>query len=81
MRDTTVRPEHGSNHANNHITRKNLISSLLIGVGLGIFAGAPLGWFAHKIYGQQRAAQVLLCRQQNYGLAEPQLQSRCGSVY
>ncbi|MCL1466570.1 MULTISPECIES: hypothetical protein [Argonema] len=77
MQDTTVRPERSAKR----ITRKNLVSSLLIGLGLGILAGAPLGWFTHRIYAQQRAAQVLLCRQQSFGVSEAELQSRCGSVY
>jgi hypothetical protein len=63
------------------ITRKNLFSSLLIGLMLGIVAGTPIGWFTHRIYAQQRTAQVLLCRQQNFGLTEADLQTRCGKSY
>lgn len=77
MQDTSVRHE----HYENRITRKNLVSSLLTGLIIGTIAGTPLGWFAHKVYAKQRAAQVLLCRQQNFGLAEAQLQSRCGNLY
>jgi Mg/Co/Ni transporter MgtE len=77
MRETTVRPE----HRENRITRKNLISSLLIGLVLGTIAGIPVGWFTHRVFAQQRAAQVLLCRQQNFGLPEADLQARCGEVY
>ena len=77
MQDTSVRTEHHQSR----ISRKNLISSLLTGLIIGIFAGAPVGWFSHKVYAQQRAAQVLLCRQQNFGLPEVQLQSRCGNLY
>lgn len=44
-------------------------------------AGAPIGWVVHQVYARQRAAQVLLCRQQNYGLTEPDLQARCGALY
>jgi len=65
----------------NRITRKNLVSSLLIGIMLGVIGGTPIGWFAHRIFAQQRAAQVLLCRQQNFGLPEADLQARCGEVY
>lgn len=77
MRDTAVRSE----RSEKRITRKNLVSSLLIGFGIGILAGGPLGWFSHRIYAQQRTAQVLLCRQQSFGVSEAELQSRCGSVY
>ncbi len=65
----------------NRIKRKDLLSSLMIGVLLGIFAGAPIGWFVHRVYAKQRAAQVLLCRQQNFGLPETELQGRCGNLY
>lgn len=68
-------------HPENRITRKNLISSLLIGVVLGTIAGFPIGWVSHRAYAQQRAAQVLLCRQQNFGLTEAQLEGRCGSLF
>lgn len=77
MHDTTVRED----HRRSQITRKNLLNSLLIGVLLGTIAGIPLGWFAHRIYFQQRTAQVLLCRQQNFGLPEVTLQARCGNLY
>lgn len=77
MQETSVRTEHHENR----ITRKNLISSLLTGLIIGTIAGSPIGWFAHKFYAQQRAAQVLLCRQQNFGLQEAELQSRCGNLY
>jgi hypothetical protein len=53
----------------------------MVGFVLGTFAGIPLGWFVHGIFAQQRAAQVLLCRQKNFGIAEADLQARCGSVY
>ncbi|MBW4421760.1 MAG: hypothetical protein KME13_21495 [Myxacorys californica WJT36-NPBG1] len=68
-------------HSERKITRKNLLSSLLIGFVLGMVAGAPIGWFVHRLYAQQRTAQVLLCRQQNFGLAEADLQARCGTPY
>jgi hypothetical protein len=77
MRETPVTPE----RRENRITRKNLISSLGIGLAIGILIGAPLGWFTHRVFAQQRAAQVLLCRQQNFGLPEADLQARCGEVY
>ncbi|HEY9876881.1 MAG TPA: hypothetical protein V6D29_00435 [Leptolyngbyaceae cyanobacterium] len=64
------------------IHRRDLLNSLLIGVGLGtLLLGLPLGWFAHRLYAQQRTAQVLLCRQQNFGLQEADLQARCGQPY
>ncbi|MCU0549699.1 MAG: hypothetical protein MUC48_10160 [Leptolyngbya sp. Prado105] len=77
MRDSTVTHE----HPERRLTRKNLVNSLLIGMFLGVLFGAPIGWFVHQVYARQRAAQVLLCRQQNYGLAEADLQARCGSLY
>ncbi|MDX2212325.1 MAG: hypothetical protein SFY66_03455 [Oculatellaceae cyanobacterium bins.114] len=40
-----------------------------------------MGWFTHRVFAQQRAAQVLLCRQQHYGQAEASLQDICGTVY
>lgn len=79
-RETPIAPEH-RDHRGNPITRKNLFTSLVIGFAIGVVAGTPIGWFTHRVYAQQRAARVLLCRQQNFGLPEAQLQSRCGSVY
>lgn len=76
MQETTAKE-----HRENRITRKNLLSSLLIGFVLGTIAGIPVGWFTHRVFAQQRAAQVLLCRQQNFGLPEADLQARCGNVY
>lgn len=70
-----------SERRENRITRRNLFTSLLIGVVLGVFAGIPIGWLSHRVYAQQRTAQVLLCRQQNFGLAEADLQARCGTPY
>jgi hypothetical protein len=63
------------------ISRKNLFQSLMIGFGLGVIGGLPLGWFAHRIYFQQRSAQVLLCRQQHLGVTEAELKATCGSLY
>lgn len=67
------------------ITRKNLVSSLTIGLALGsligLVMGVPLGWIGHRVIYQQRTAQVLLCRQQNFGLAEADLRAKCGAVY
>lgn len=70
-----------SKPANTTLTRKRLIYSLVTGLIIGGIAGAPLGWFAHSIYSQQRAAQVLLCRQKHFGQPEADLQALCGSVY
>jgi hypothetical protein len=53
----------------------------LIGIAIGIVIGAPIGWLTHQIFARQRAAQVLLCRQQNFGLTEAQLEARCGNLY
>jgi hypothetical protein len=81
MRETpVVSPE--SHQERERIRRRDLFNSLLIGVALGtVLLGAPLGWFAHRFYAQQRTAQVLLCRQQNFGLRESDLQARCGQPY
>lgn len=78
MHETTTAPER---HHDSHITRKNLFNSMLIGIFLGVLGGIPIGWFIHQVYAKQHAAQVLLCRQQNFGLSEPELQSRCGAPY
>ena len=77
MQETPV----ASQYSERRITRRNLLSSLLIGLALGVVAGTPIGWFAHRIYAQQHTAQVLLCRQQSFGLAEADLQARCGTPY
>ena len=65
----------------NRIRRKDLVSSLTIGILLGIIGGIPIGWFAHRVYFQQRTAQVLLCRQNHIGQPEVELKALCGSVY
>lgn len=62
------------------IRRRDLVRSLVIGVAIGMVAGAPIGWFTHQVVARQRTAQVLLCRQQNFGLTEIQLQARCGNL-
>lgn len=77
MHETSVAPEHRAHR----IPRRAITSSLLIGGILGLAAGLPLGWFAHRLYYQQHAAQVLLCRQQHYGQPEIQLQNLCGSLF
>ncbi len=50
-------------------------------MAIGIVIGTPIGWLTHRVFARQRAAQVLLCRQQNFGLSETQLQARCGDLY
>ena len=79
MRETRVVPESQAHREGMHF--KRLLRSFAVGLIVGIVAGAPLGWFAHRFYAQQRAAQVLLCRQQNFGLRETELQARCGNLY
>jgi len=81
--DRATRTEHDPITRAEHerITRKNLVSSLATGLVIGVIAGAPLGWFGHRIYYQQRAGQVLLCRQQHPGQLEPELKALCGSLY
>ena len=81
MRDTSLAPS-ASRQERNRIHRRDLLNSLLIGVVLGtLVLGIPLGWVAHRLYAQQRTAQVLLCRQQNFGASEIDLQARCGQPY
>ena len=65
----------------NRIRRKDLVRSLTIGILLGVVGGLPIGWFAHRVYFQQRTAQVLLCRQNHLGQPEVELKNLCGSVY
>ncbi len=79
MHETTTAPER--HHHDSNITRKNLFNSMLIGIFLGVLGGIPIGWFTHQVYARQHAAQVLLCRQQNFGLTESEMQSRCGALY
>ena len=73
--------DHITQAEHERITRKNLVSSLATGLVIGLIAGAPLGWFAHRIYYQQRAGQVLLCRQNHIGQPEAELKALCGDVY
>jgi hypothetical protein len=61
--------------------RRNPLPLLITGLLIGLIAGAPLGWFSHRIYYRYRSAQVLLCRQQHYGQPEAELQALCGSLY
>ena len=65
----------------NTITRKNLVSSLIIGLIIGLLAGLPLGWIAHRFYAERQLADVLICREKNRDLPEVQLQSLCGSRF
>ena len=78
---TRTEADHISRAEHERITRKNLVSSLVTGLIIGIVVGSPLGWFAHQIYYQQRAGQVLLCRQKHIGQPEAELKSLCGSAY
>ncbi|GAC1465354.1 MAG: hypothetical protein NVS2B14_19230 [Chamaesiphon sp.] len=78
MTRTHVTPESSERKG---LGRKDLVSSLVIGLVLGIFGGMPLGWFAHKVYYQQHSGQVLLCRQKHIGQPEYELQSLCGSAF
>lgn len=79
---TPIEDDHISRAEHQRISRKNLVYSLITGLVLGtIFVGAPLGWFAHQIYYQQRSGQVLLCRQKHIGQPEAELKALCGSIY
>lgn len=73
--------DHITQAEHERITRKNLVSSLATGLVIGLIAGAPLGWFAHRIYYQQQAGQTLLCRQKHIGQPEAELKALCGDVY
>lgn len=65
----------------NTITRKNLVYSLITGLIVGVIAGAPLGWVAHRFFAEQRLADVLICREKNRNLPEVQVESICGSRF
>ena len=78
---THTEHDHISRAEHERITRKNLVYSLVTGLLIGAIAGSPLGWFAHQIYYQQRAGQVLLCRQKHIGQPESELKALCGSAY
>lgn len=79
MRETRVAPRDQEHREGSSL--KRLFRTFLLGLIVGAVAGAPLGWIAHRLYAQQRAAQVLLCRQQNFGLTEAELEGRCGNIY
>lgn len=61
------------------ITRKDLVSSLLVGLLIGLVAGSPIGWLAHRFYAEQRMAQVLVCRERYRNQPEAFVQARCGT--
>lgn len=63
------------------ISRKNLVSSLVIGLLLGAVAGMPVGWFAHRYYADQRFAQILICRERNRNQPIAVVESICGSRF
>lgn len=80
MQETPVTPQHPQHHEHRSSFRR-VMTTLIIGTLVGLGIGLPAGWFAHRLFFQQRAAQVLLCRQQHYGQPEADLQSTCGSVF
>lgn len=61
--------------------RKHLINSLLTGLAIGVVAGAPLGWFVHQFYAEQRLAQILICREKHRNEPEVRVQAICGSRF
>lgn len=65
----------------NNISRKHLLSSLITGLLVGVIAGAPLGWFVHQFYAEQRLAQILICREKNRDKPEAIVQTICGSRF
>jgi F0F1-type ATP synthase assembly protein I len=65
----------------NTIKRKHLINSLITGLIIGAIAGAPIGWFAHRFYYQQRLAEILLCRENNRNQPAAVVDSICGSRF
>lgn len=64
-----------------HHHTNNFLRSLAIGAVLGAIVGGPIGWYAHSIFYQQRAGQVLLCRQKHIGQPEAELKALCGTAY
>ena len=65
----------------NVISRKNLISSLITGLIIGVCAGIPLGWMAHRFYADQRLAQVMICREHNKNQPAAAVEAMCGSGF
>lgn len=63
------------------ITRKNLIYSLITGLVIGTVAGAPIGWYVHQFYAEQRLADILICQEKNKNLPEAQVRAICGSRF
>lgn len=63
------------------IKRKHLVQSLITGLIIGTVAGTPIGWFAHRLYYQQRLAQILVCREQNSNQPAAVVDSICGSRF
>lgn len=76
-----VQHEHITRAEHNKITRKNLISSLLTGLFIGLIGGIPIGWFVHQFYAQQRLAQILLCHERNRSQPAAVVDSICGKLY
>lgn len=63
------------------ITRKNLVNSLITGLFIGALLGAPIGWFAHQFYYQQKLAKYLVCREQNINQPAAVVETVCGSRF
>jgi len=63
------------------ITRKHLIYSLITGLGIGVIAGAPIGWYVHQFYAEQRLADTLICQEKHKNLPEVQVRAICGSRF
>lgn len=64
-----------------NISRKNLVSSLLIGMVIGLIPGVIFGWVAHRFYADQRTAQTLICREKHANQPAVQVDAICGSRF
>jgi hypothetical protein len=81
LEEIVVQNDHITRTEQNKITRKNLVSSLLTGLAVGLIGGIPIGWLTHQFYSQQRLAQILLCHERNRSQPAAIVDSICGKLY